>query len=226
MEISMTIISDEKGYLDRECPNENCLFNFKVNLEDWGNKVSKEDVHCPLCGCVESSEKWWTKPQLEVIQGNYASHAMAYLQKEIDKTFKEAARKSKKNKYFQMKYTPGKPAVLKNDTIKQSEEWRLDIMCKKCETRYSVIGNAYFCPHCGYNSVEDVFEDSLDRIHKVLEAIPEIKKNYTSIYDENEAEVMCREQIEKALSNIVATFQKFAASKFSTLSDKKFRVND
>ena len=31
---------DEKGYLDRECPNEQCLYKFKINMEDWENNVS------------------------------------------------------------------------------------------------------------------------------------------------------------------------------------------
>ena len=38
--IPITILSDEKGYLDRECPNKNCLYNFKVLMDDWQNKVS------------------------------------------------------------------------------------------------------------------------------------------------------------------------------------------
>jgi hypothetical protein len=32
MEIPITLMADEKGYLDRECPNENCLFTFKINI--------------------------------------------------------------------------------------------------------------------------------------------------------------------------------------------------
>ena len=35
VEIPMEIHSDEKGYLDRQCPNENCLFEFKVNTQDY-----------------------------------------------------------------------------------------------------------------------------------------------------------------------------------------------
>ena len=35
MEIPITIHSDEKGYFDRECPNENCLYTFKINMQDW-----------------------------------------------------------------------------------------------------------------------------------------------------------------------------------------------
>lgn len=26
---------DEDGYIDKECPNEECLFQFKIHNEDW-----------------------------------------------------------------------------------------------------------------------------------------------------------------------------------------------
>lgn len=67
IEIPMKILSDEKGYLDRQCPNENCLFEFKVNMQDWEDKVSDDEVHCPLCGHVDSSDHWYTDEQEEAI---------------------------------------------------------------------------------------------------------------------------------------------------------------
>ena len=65
MEIPVTLQSDRKGYFDRECPNENCLYTFKINMQDWEEKVSDEEVHCPMCGHIDTSEKWWTQKQLE-----------------------------------------------------------------------------------------------------------------------------------------------------------------
>lgn len=43
--IPVTLQSDENGYFDRECPNENCLYQFKIKLKDWEDKVSDEEVH-------------------------------------------------------------------------------------------------------------------------------------------------------------------------------------
>ncbi len=39
--VPIKIQSDDKGYIDRECPNEECLFNFKIKLDDWKEKVSE-----------------------------------------------------------------------------------------------------------------------------------------------------------------------------------------
>jgi hypothetical protein len=37
LNISLTFNSDNKGYLDRQCPNNDCLFAFEVNISDWKN---------------------------------------------------------------------------------------------------------------------------------------------------------------------------------------------
>ena len=58
--IPMTFESDEKGYFDRQCPNENCRQIFKVYVEDWKEKISDEEVHCPMCGHIDSADKWHT----------------------------------------------------------------------------------------------------------------------------------------------------------------------
>ena len=74
--IPITVHSDEKGYIDRECPNNRCLFNFKIYAEDWEKKVSDASVYCPLCGHVDTSEKWWTQKQLDDIQNIAKDYAM------------------------------------------------------------------------------------------------------------------------------------------------------
>lgn len=33
--IPVEFTSDEKGYYDRQCPNDKCEFVFKIYMEDW-----------------------------------------------------------------------------------------------------------------------------------------------------------------------------------------------
>lgn len=66
MEIPVTLQSDRKGYFDRECPNENCLYTFKINMQDWEEKVSDEEVHCPMCGHIDTSENGGRKSSWRV----------------------------------------------------------------------------------------------------------------------------------------------------------------
>ena len=48
--IPVEFTSDEKGYYDRQCPNDKCEFVFKIYMEDWKDKISDEQVFCPLIG--------------------------------------------------------------------------------------------------------------------------------------------------------------------------------
>ena len=87
MEIPVTLQSDKKGYFDRECPNENCRYTFKINMQDWKEKVSDEEVHCPMCGHIDTSEKWWTQKQLEGMQNIAADYAMSLISEKFDEVF-------------------------------------------------------------------------------------------------------------------------------------------
>ena len=47
--LSVSISPDAEGYFDKECPNHDCRFPFKVFSEDWLNIFKDEIVFCPMC---------------------------------------------------------------------------------------------------------------------------------------------------------------------------------
>ena len=224
--IPITFNSDEKGYFDRECPNEDCLYTFKILMKDWEEKVSDDEVYCPMCGFVDTSDKWWTQDQLEKMQEIASSWAMNYIEKELDKTFNDIARSTRNNKYFRITYKPGKRTTFVNNPIGQREEWETEICCEKCGTHYSVIGSAYFCPCCGYNSAVNSFNDSLNSIKAMIDSLADMKSMLIDKYNEDTAETMCRSLLESSVGDIISAFQKFAACKYEELSGKTARVND
>ena len=226
MEIPITIHSDEKGYFDRECPNENCLYTFKINMQDWKEKVSDDEVHCPMCGHIDTADKWWTQEQLESMQEIAASYAMSMITKELDKAFGKLARSTRNNKFLKITYKPSRKITFQNNPIGQSEEWETDITCEKCGTRYSVIGSAYFCPCCVHNSAVSAFNESTDSIEKMLKSLPEMKQLLTESYGRDKAETMCRGLLESSLGDIVSAFQKFASCHYDKLTGEISRVND
>ncbi|MFE4706907.1 hypothetical protein [Peribacillus simplex] len=87
--------------------------------------------------------------------------AMGQVRKTIQKSFRKMSRQS--NKYFKIKYKPGKVITFQKNLIGKQEEWELEILCDQGGTKTSVIGTAYFCPCCGQNAVERVFKESIDR---------------------------------------------------------------
>lgn len=226
VEIPMEIHSDEKGYLDRKCPNENCLFEFKVNMQDWEDKVSDDEVHCPLCGQIAPSDSWYTYEQLDAMQEIATNWARNYTLGEIDKMFGSLARSTRNNKYIKITYKRNRPVTFVNNPIGAKEEWNLDITCEKCGTRYSVIGSAYFCPCCGYNSASNVFDNSMNTITKMVQSLDEMKATLTDQFDMDTAEAMCRSMLENSFGQVVSAFQKFAQCKFKEISGIEKRVND
>lgn len=226
MEIEIQLLADEKGYFDRECPNENCLFTFKINTEDWKEKVSDEEVHCPKCGFIAPADKWWTQTQLDAMQEIAISYATSYVQEELGKAFKDLERSTRNNKYVQIKYEPGQRISFVNNPIGASKEWEQDITCEKCGTRYSVIGSAFFCPCCGHNSAKDCYEESLDTIKKMIDSLPEMENMLTALHGKDKAVKMCRSMLESSIGDIVSSFQKFAAVVYTEQSGVEARVND
>lgn len=48
--IAVPIDSDEKAYIDKECPSTDCEFQLKIKDEDWKNICRDEGDWCPMCG--------------------------------------------------------------------------------------------------------------------------------------------------------------------------------
>lgn len=228
IKIPMTFQSDEKGYLDRQCPNKNCEYVFKINMDDWKEKIT-DKVYCPMCGYIASSDQWYTDEQIEVIRENAKNYAMNMVQSILNKSFNKLANSTRNNKYIKITYKPSKKISVNNNPIGQREEWNLDINCEKCGTRYSVIGSAYFCPCCGHNSVEKVFESSISRIETMLNAQDFMFEKLTEQVGTDEASKMCRSMLEGTLGDIISAFQKFAKENLishSSLDTSKIKVND
>lgn len=224
--IPITFRSDEKGYFDRECPNENCLFTFKIHMDDWKEKVSDEEVHCPMCGHIAPSDKWWTQQQLDGMNQIASNFVMSYVEDELDKSFKKLEHSTWGNSFVQITYKPGHRTTFINNPLGQSPEWEREIQCPKCATRYSVIGSAYFCPCCGYNGIEEAFDESLEVIIKMTESLPEMERFLAQSQGKDTANSMCRAMLEGSLGDVVSAFQKFAELRYRLVTSKNSRVND
>lgn len=87
--ISVPIETDEKGYIDKQCPSEQCEFLFKVNKEDWSNLFKDEAVWCPMCRHEAPADQWFTIEQAE----HAKSEAMTVVKGEINKALRSGAQK-------------------------------------------------------------------------------------------------------------------------------------
>lgn len=65
--IPVSLPIDDEGYFDRQCPSESCGATFKVLFEDWRDKVSDEQVFCPICRFEAKADSWNTPEQVEYV---------------------------------------------------------------------------------------------------------------------------------------------------------------
>lgn len=225
MNIKIPIKADEKGYIDRKCPAKECSFVFKLKESAFENINT---MYCPMCGHENNIlNSWMTQEQYNQAVEVAKTYALVMIQNHIDKTFKGIAKSKSHNKYCKITYKPGKRISYDNMPITQTEKWELEIKCSECNTEYSVIGNAYFCPKCGKNNIMNNIEESLLIIKKITDSGDELFEMFAKLYGKDYATICCREILENSLGDIVSNFQSFAYEIFKReKKDIKVRVND
>lgn len=72
--IPVEIELDDKGYIDRSCPSEDCGTQFKILYDDWTNLVREEIVFCPLCRHEADCTEWNTTEQSDYHRKLATSH--------------------------------------------------------------------------------------------------------------------------------------------------------
>ena len=201
------IEKDAVGFIDRECPATDCKFRFKVHADDWRDIVTDEAVHCAFCGHTADSQKWFTQDQIE-----YAKKiALAQVKGLISQALRDDAQR-----WNQSQASRGFLKITMNVSSQPMEvvlpaestnPMRVQIGCSSCGCRYAVIGSAFFCPACGHNDADHVFQQSMSAILATLDAIPLVRQG---LADPDVAENTVRLMIESGLQNAVTAFQRLA----------------
>lgn len=223
--LSVSIESDEKGYIDKQCPSKDCEFLFKVNCEDWSNIFKDQAVWCPLCRYEAPADQWFTVNQVKHIH----DEALTIVQAKIHNAMLSDAQRfnssQTRNKFVSMSFQI-KGGKRRTHAIPASaaEEMRLEIECEECNTRFAVVGSAFFCPACGYNSVIRTYNDSLRKIRIKKDSIPVVKSALTEAVGKDEAEVTCRSLLETCISDGVVAFQKYCEGLYSYYGKPPFNA--
>ncbi|MEA3250598.1 MAG: hypothetical protein U9Q35_03310 [Pseudomonadota bacterium] len=223
--VSTEIQADEKGYIDKQCPAEECEFIFKVNEQDWGDVFKDEAVWCPMCRHEAPADQWFTKAQVEYAH----EEALAVVQGKINNALRSGARKfnrqQPKNSFvsMSMKVSGGS---YRTHTIpaKAAELMQLEIQCEECSSRFAVVGSAYFCPGCGHNSVTRTFSDSLRKIQAKKDNVDLVRKTLSDSVGADEAELTCRSMLETCISDGVVAFQKYCEGLYSQFGNAPFNA--
>lgn len=191
---------------------------FKVSQEDWRNRFRGEEVFCPQCGHSASSNHWHTQAQLL----HAKKEAKNYMKREIHRMLEDFAkdfnRSQPPNSFvtMSMKVTGGhyRSYTLPAPATKAFE---LDITCAFCNSRFSVIGSAFFCPCCGRSSAERMFNASLTKTQAKFEQIEMVRRALEDAGQRDQAADLCRSILESCLLDLVGALQRLSEQLYSRI---------
>lgn len=223
--ISIDIETDEKGYIDKQCPVEECEFLFKVYGDDWTNICKDEAIWCPQCRHEAPSDQWFTLEQVEHSKKEAEAVLKGTIHNAMISDARKFNRKQPKGGFVTMSLkVSGGHQRTHTLPAKAAEEMQLEIQCNECSTRFSVVGSAFFCPACGHNSVERMFRDSLRKIQSKKDNLSLVRSSLSESVGKDDAEITCRSIMESCLSDGVVAFQKYAESCYSKYGDPPFNA--
>ena len=102
-----------------------------------------------------------------------------------------------------------------------AESMQLEIRCEECNSRFAVIGSAFFCPACGHNSVRRTFSDSPRKIRAKKESIEIVRQALAEAGRKDDAELTCRSLIESCIQDGVVAFQKYCDGLYKPFAAQK-----
>lgn len=223
--ISISIQTDEKGYIDKQCPSKQCEFLFKVNEEDWSNLFRDEAVWCPMCRHEAPADQWFTTEQV----AHSKSEALTVVKGEINNALRSGAQKFNRNQSrnglisMSMEVRGGTQRTY-TLPAKAADIMQLEILCDNCSARFAVIGSAYFCPACGVNSVVRTYHDSLRKIGAKKNSEEIVRQALVDATGNDEAELTCRSLRETCLSDGVTAFQKYCEGLYEPFGKAPFNA--
>lgn len=219
--VSIPIKSDEDGYFDKECPNPDCLFKFKVKE----SKYKTDEFTCPMCGKKNSTDNFYTSEQVEYAKEQAFNYVSGRIHNALHDSASSFNRKQPNKGFIQISMNVTGPRVsttiLPINALKEIER---KIKCNNCKSEYALIGSAYFCPSCGFNDIENTFADSIETIRFKINNADTVQKALANI-DEDQARNTSRDLIESALGDIVTAFQRFMEFKYSEYTNISPKMN-
>lgn len=224
--ISFPIETDSAGYIDKECPNEDCLFQFKIKPEDWNKAENNDVIFCPYCRHEDEPKNWYTIEQISESR----SQALNHIQGRIGNALKASAqdfnsRQPKKGFLTMSMSVNGAARSTQIIPIPAAEEMRLQVKCEQCDTEYAFIGSAFFCPYCGHNSAEETFDLSINKIKDSIHNLPKMRITLQE-FGKDVVQNTCQSLIEKGLLDCVTAFQRYCEILYTTKApDKKLKMN-
>lgn len=203
--IAVTIPTDEKGMLGRECPEKDCLGYFKIR---GGTGLKGKDLpcHCPYCGHCDPHDKFWTPEQLEYAKSVALRQFMDAAVRELKKLEFDHKPRGGFGIGISLKFKPGTPVPIHRYREKDLET---EVVCSACTLHYAIYGVFGYCPDCGNHNSLQIFEKNLELATKELDLATQV-----------DDPALQNHLIGDALENVVSAFDGFGREACSVLAAK------
>ncbi|MEN6334144.1 MAG: hypothetical protein ABFE01_07765 [Phycisphaerales bacterium] len=215
--VRLPVNTDADGYSDRECPNEECLFQFKVVAGECGDSFEGKQMHCPLCGVLAPASSFWTKEHLAQARQQVQRHLSARIGQAIAqdaRSFNAFNARQPRGGFISMSLEyKGATHVSSLVPLEAAEEMQLKIACEQCGAHFAVVGSAFFCPKCGHSSAVRMFNDAMAKIEAKIEHLDRVVQAVAQT-DKDAAELTRRSMVESGVTDAVVAFQRLMEERY------------
>lgn len=223
--VSIPIEEDEKGYIDKQCPSEDCEFIFKLHKEQLELVESNDNIFCPFCRHEAPVDSWYTIEQIEKGKEEAFKVAKNTLHNALKSGANKFNKRQKQNGFISMSMSvQGGIRNTQPIPIEAAEEMQLEIDCESCSAKFAVIGSAYFCPVCGHNSARQTFSDSLRKIKAKKDNLEVVRSAIEGSAGKDEAELTCRSILETCINDGVMAFQRYCEGIYTQYGEPPFNA--
>lgn len=175
VKISVTMPSDDVGYIGRQCPG--CKRMFRLQVEDYQALPDDLRLTCPYCCAVDSHSEFLTEQQQQRALGAAGEYATQLIEARVDEMFTNMTRRvNSGGGAIRMSYSGSAPSRRVPEplpTIVEEAPIR-ERACHRCRTRYAVFGEHVACPVCGLHSPSTIAMDAFDAQEAVLSVMDHV----------------------------------------------------
>lgn len=190
----VTLKTDERGYLGRECPGDECLGYFLIR-PGTGRDGENLPMHCPYCGKQDSTDVFHTPEQIAYAQSVALRQITAGFLRDLKKHEFNYPANGPLGIGISMKLTPGNPFPIQHYRERALET---EVTCDICTLGYAVYGVFGFCPDCGtHNSLQ------------MLNLNLALTRRQVALADTQDDPTLQRYLLEGALANCVSALDGF-----------------
>lgn len=161
-ELNIELVTDDNGFVGRECPNEACGRYFKIKP---GTGISTPSIKCPYCRRESDSGSFLTADQKEYVLSVVAREIVEPAVKRFARNI-EALNRNQPKGMIRLESSVRCELIPMHEYMER--ELETSVTCDKCFLQFVVYGVFASCPCCAQSNALWVLMSSLETCRKKL----------------------------------------------------------